>query len=57
MSDFPTILVIQTYDTADNEITGEKEVFKYDKKEYKLDELKEFLEEYIRADKKEPLED
>jgi hypothetical protein len=29
-------------------------ILKYDKKEYKLDELKEYLSQFARADKKEP---
>ena len=53
MADYPTILVLKSFDPSENKTTEEVEQIKYGKKEYKLDELKEFLTPLAREGKKE----
>ena len=55
VKDFPTILLLKSFDNVGNQILETVETIKYDKAEYKLEELKEFLAAYARAEKKEPL--
>lgn len=52
-TEFPTIIVMKTFDTTTNQTLDVVPMLKYDKKEYKLDELKEYLNQFARADKKE----
>ena len=50
---YPSILVLKSWDANENKTLDSVEVIKYSKKEYKLDELKEFLTPLARWAKKE----
>jgi hypothetical protein len=50
---YPTILLLKSWDAKENKTSEAIEVIEYDKKEYKLDELKEFLNPHARWAKKE----
>jgi hypothetical protein len=43
ITEFPSILVLKSFDIESNQTIEEVEQIKYSKKEYKIDELKEFL--------------
>jgi hypothetical protein len=49
---YPSIIVLKSWDAKDNKTLESAEVIKYNKKEYKLDELKEFLTPLARWEKK-----
>lgn len=51
MTEYPSILVFKTFDTTTNSTLDVVPVLKYDKKEFKLDELKTYLSQFARADK------
>lgn len=48
----PTILVLKSYDPATNTTLSAVETTKYDKKDYKINELADFLDPFGRATKK-----
>ncbi len=50
---YPSIIVLKSWDGKENKTLDSVEVIKYSKKEYKLDELKEFLNPLARWAKKE----
>ena len=54
--DFPKIIVYKSFDVAKNEVlpSVSHQQITYDKADYKLPELKEFLAEFARSTKKEP---
>ena len=57
VTEFPTLLVQQSYDTDNKSVFAESIEIKYEgKKDYKLEELKEFLSNYARNEKKEVIE-
>ena len=51
VTEYPSILVFKTFDTTTNQTLEDYPILKYDKKEYKLDELKTYLSEFARAEK------
>lgn len=52
VTEYPAFLVLKSYDANDNKTLDIVEVIRYGKKEYKLDELKEFLQPFARSTKK-----
>jgi hypothetical protein len=51
VTEYPSILVFKTFDTTTNQTLEVAPILKYDKKEYKLDELKTYLSQFARAEK------
>jgi hypothetical protein len=54
VKDFPSIIVYKSWDQSSNQTLDSAELIKYSKKEYKLDELKEFLTPLAKSQKKDP---
>ena len=51
MTEYPSILVFKSFDTTTNQTLEASSILKFDKKEYKLDELKTYLSEFARTEK------
>ena len=51
VTEYPSILVLKTFDTVTNQTAEKASIHKYDKKEYKLYELKTYLAQFARVDK------
>lgn len=51
VTEYPSIIVLKSFDTTTNQTLDVVPVLKYDKKDFKLDELKTYLSQFARNEK------